>query len=86
VQKALESLPVEFRPTDGKGNPTGEILYSYRPKSVLLIGKLSEFIIDKGPNREKFASFELLRKNTIAPEIITFDELLERAKFIVSRS
>ncbi|WP_271586821.1 Shedu immune nuclease family protein [Bradyrhizobium sp. CCBAU 53415] len=86
VQRTLENLPVEFRPTDGNGNPTGEIVYSYRPKSFLLIGKLSEFMTDTGPNREKFASFELLRKNTIAPEIITFDELLERAKFIVSRS
>lgn len=86
VQKTLENLPSEFRPADTDGNPTGEILYSYRPKSFLLVGKLSEFTTDAGPNREKFASFELLRKNTIAPEIITFDELLERARFIVSRS
>jgi Domain of unknown function (DUF4263) len=86
VQKTLENLPVEFRPTDANGDPTGEILYSYRPKSFLLIGTLSEFIADSGPNREKFASFELLRKNTTAPEVITFDELLERARFIVSRS
>jgi hypothetical protein len=86
VQKTIENLPVEFRPSDAGGSPTGEILYSYRPKSYLLIGKLSEFMTRTGPNREKFASFELLRKNTIAPEIITFDELLERAQFIVSRS
>jgi antiviral defense system Shedu protein SduA len=82
----LENLPVEFRPTDVNGNPTGEIVYSYKPKSFLLIGKLSEFLTHGGPNRERFASFELLRKNTIAPEIITFDELLERAQFIASRS
>lgn len=86
VQRTLENLPVEFRPTDRNGNPTGEILYSYRLKSFLLVGKLSEFTTDVGPNREKFASFELLRKNTIAPEVITFDELFERARFIVSRS
>ncbi len=86
VQKTLENLPVEFRPADKNGNPTGEVLYSYRPKSFLLIGKLSEFMTNHGTNREKFASFELLRRNTIAPEIITFDELFERARFIVSRS
>jgi hypothetical protein len=68
VQKTLENLPLEFRPTSVDGDPTGEILYSYRPKSYLIIGKLSEFIAEHGPNREKFASFELLRKNTIAPE------------------
>jgi len=86
VQRTLENLAPEFRPTDGKGNPTGEVLYSYRPKSYLIIGRLSEFETTKGVNREKFASFELLRRNTLAPEIITFDELIERARFIVSNS
>ena len=34
-------------------------------------------------NQEQFRSFELFRRNTFSPEIITFDELYERAKFIV---
>src|SRR5262249_24290409 len=72
VQRTLENLPAEFRPTERSGNPTGEVLYSYKPKSFLLIGRLTEFLTVNGPNREKFASFELLRRNTIAPEIITF--------------
>jgi hypothetical protein len=33
---------------------------------------------------EKYRSFELLRRHTIRPEVITFDELYERAKFIVA--
>jgi hypothetical protein len=86
VQKTLENLGTEFRPTDKDGNPTGEVLYSYRPKSFLIVGCLSEFNTVDGINREKFASFELLRRNTLEPEIITFDELLARAKFIVSNS
>ena len=86
VQKTLENLGTEFRPSDKDGNPTGEVLYSYRPKSFLLIGRLSEFDSTEGINREKFGSFELLRRNTLEPEIITFDELLERARFIVSNS
>jgi hypothetical protein len=86
IQKTLENLAPEFRPTDIGGNPTGEVLYSYRPKSYLLIGRLSEFKTAGGVNRERFASFELLRRNTLAPEIITFDELLERARFIVANS
>jgi Shedu protein SduA, C-terminal len=86
VQKTIENLGTEFRPTDGDGNPTGEVLYSYRPKSFLLIGRLSEFEAERGINRERFGSFELLRRNTTEPEIITFDELLERARFIVSNS
>ena len=86
VQKTLENLGAEFRPEDAGGNPTGEVLYSYRPKSFLLIGSLSQFKAEHGINREKFGSFELLRRNTLEPEIITFDELLERARFIVSNS
>ncbi|MFA7193787.1 MAG: Shedu immune nuclease family protein [Candidatus Paceibacterota bacterium] len=86
VQKTLENIGTEFRPTDKKGNPTGEVLYSYRPKSFLVIGSLSEFSSPEGINREKFGSFELLRRGTHEPEVITFDELLERAKFIVINS
>jgi len=47
---------------------------------------LAEFCAEKGVNREKFASFELLRKHMADPEIITFDELLERTRFIVAKS
>jgi hypothetical protein len=86
VQKTLENLGAEFRPQDKDGNPTGEVLYSYRPKSFLLVGSLSEFQAEHGINRERFSSFELLRRNTLEPEIITFDELFERARFIVSNS
>jgi len=86
TQKTVENLNTEFRPNDSDGNPTGEVLYTYKPKSFLIIGNLSEFTTDTGVNREKFGSFELLRRNMSSPEIITFDELFERAKFIVSTS
>jgi hypothetical protein len=41
---------------------------------------------EHGVNTEKFRSFELLRRNTFLPEIITFDELYERARFIVHQN
>jgi hypothetical protein len=44
---------------------------------------MSEFVSENGVNKDKLRSFELLRKNTTNPEIITFDELYERARFIV---
>jgi hypothetical protein len=43
---------------------------------------MSEFVTENGVNKDKIRSFELLRKK-LKPEIITFDELYERAKFIV---
>ena len=47
------------------------------------MGNNAEFRTEYGINELKLRSFELLRKNTISPEIITYDELYERAKFIV---
>jgi hypothetical protein len=51
----------------------------------LVVGRLSEFESDAGgTNEAKFRSFELCRRHITRPEILTFDELFERAKFIVS--
>ena len=61
-------------------------LYFYQPKSFLVVGSLAEFEGEHGINEDKYSSFELFRKNINNPEIITFDELYERAKFIVESS
>jgi hypothetical protein len=83
VSSAVESLSSKINPSDSQGNPTGEEIFNYQPKSYLVIGSMSEFVSENGVNKDKLRSFELLRKNTTNPEIITFDELYERAKFIV---
>ncbi|MDO6808730.1 DUF4263 domain-containing protein [Zobellia galactanivorans] len=83
IQSSLENLVNKIEPTDKKGNPTGEKLFMYRPKSFLLVGSLNEFDTEHGINQEKFSSFELYRRSIKDTDIITFDELLERAKFIV---
>ncbi len=83
VASAIENLSSKINPTDKEGNPTGEEIFNYQPKSYLVIGSMTEFISETGVNKDKLRSFELLRKNTSNPEIITFDELYERAKFIV---
>lgn len=80
---AVENLSSKINLEDKLGNPTGEEVFNYQPKSYLVIGSLDEFSNDNGVNRDKLRSFELLRKNIVNPEIITFDELHERAKYIV---
>ena len=72
--------------TDSSGNPTGEEIYNYQPKSFLIIGSLEEFTTENGINKDKYRSFELFRRNTSNPEIITYDELFERAKYIVKNN
>lgn len=83
VAAAVESLSTKIALKDDHGNPTGEEVFNYQPKSYLVIGSLNEFRTDAGVNEEKLRSFELFRRNINNPEIITFDELFERAKFIV---
>lgn len=86
VASAVESLSSKINPSDRDGNPTGEEVFNYQPKSYLVIGSMGEFVSEHGVNKDKLRSFELLRKNTSNPEIITFDELYERAKFIVQHN
>ncbi len=49
-----------------------------QPKGILIIGHTSQL-----NDRKKRNSFELFRQGLINPEIITFDELLERAKHLL---
>lgn len=70
---------------DDLGNPTGEEAFNYLPKSFLVVGSLSEFVNDHGVNQDRYRSFELFRRSVNTPEILTFDELYERARFIVEQ-
>ncbi len=83
VQKSIKELSTKVEIKDKVGNLTGEQIFIYQPKSFVVIGHLREFNSEQGVNEDKFSSFELFRQNQTNPEILTFDELYERAKFIV---
>jgi hypothetical protein len=55
--------------------------YTVAPRSILVYGHMGQLIDLNHRN-----SFELFRSHLHRPEIITFDELHERAKFIVEQS
>lgn len=86
VQISLSNIRSKTIINDEAGAPTGEQVFMYQPKSFLVIGSLSEFQGEHGINEEKYSSFELFRKNISSPEIITFDELYQRARFITESS
>ena len=86
VAMAAETIRMKLSLNDDSGNPTGEEAFNYLPKSFLVVGSLEQFVVDHGVNLERYRSFELFRRNTASPEIITFDELYERARFIVQQS
>lgn len=86
VATATDTIRGKLTLTDSDGFPTGEEAFNYSPKAYLVVGSLAEFVGDHGVNHEQYRSLELFRRNTVSPELITFDELYERAKFIVHAS
>jgi hypothetical protein len=57
----------------------GRRVYTVQPKGIIVIGSLEEARND----RSKWETFQRFRQSIHGVEIITFDELYERAKFIV---
>jgi predicted Holliday junction resolvase-like endonuclease len=83
VALAMDTIRGKLALTDAEGFPTGEETFNYLPKAFLVAGSLSEFIGEHGVNHEQYRSLELFRRSMVSPELMTFDELYERAKFIV---
>ena len=86
VQLAERTIQKSFRPTDDNGDPLSNDVYLIRPRSVVVCGDLEQFVTIHGVNEDKYTSFELFRRQLQGPEIVTFDELLERAKLMVETS
>ncbi len=53
-------------------------IFTVLAKGILVIGHTNQL-----NDRQKRSTFEMFRRNMHNPEILTFDELYERAKFIV---
>lgn len=85
VSRAQQIISRKFltRIYEDDGTPTDIELSTTRPRQVLVIGSLREFIHNGAVNPEKISSFELYRTSIQDVEIITFDELYQRACFIV---
>jgi hypothetical protein len=86
VFSALNNYSGKICIEDKNGNLTNEEIYNNKPKAYLIIGSLGELITDNGVNKNKLRSLELYRNNINDVEIITYDELYERARFIVENN
>jgi Domain of unknown function (DUF4263) len=82
AHKAIKDLEDLHRSHDPSGKFQFEIS-TVRPRQIVVIGSLAQLYDDGELNLEKMTSFELYRRDHQAVGIITFDELYERAKFIV---
>jgi hypothetical protein len=84
AHKALRTIASEFhRLYEPDGTPLRIEISTIKPRQILVIGNLDQLLDEGEINLEKSLSFELYRKSINDVEIITFDELYERAKFIV---
>jgi len=83
IQISLKNISTKTEIKDEQDNLTGEEIYMYKPKAFLIIGNLREFFHNDRVNETKFSSFELFRRELKNIEIITYDELFNRAKFII---
>ncbi|RSM48664.1 DUF4263 domain-containing protein [Amycolatopsis balhimycina DSM 5908] len=84
VSKALQLISSQLHELyEDDGTPTGIQVSTTKPRQVLVIGHLQELAEGGRVNPEKLTSFELYRNSIQDIEVITFDELYERACFIV---
>lgn len=86
VQKTSHKAIKQLEDLHRSHSPSGQFQFevsTIRPRQVVVIGNLSQLTDHGEINNEKMTSFELYRRDHQGVEILTFDELFERAKFIV---
>ena len=85
-QKAGWQLKSES--SSGNYTTAGELITqkTVDPKSILIVGSDSQFSGTGKQQAIKLKTFELFRRDSRNIEILTYDELYERAKFVVGHS
>jgi Domain of unknown function (DUF4263) len=86
VQKTTHKAINDLQDLHRQSTPEGDFEFevsTVSPRQVVIVGHLRELAPDGEINVEKMTSFELFRRSQLGVEILTFDEVLERARFIV---
>lgn len=86
VQLAIENMIDKIAWVDTQGRTHDDVSYLFNPRSFLVVGNLGQFRDSNEPYEEKIRSFELFRRSVNTPKIVTFDELLARAEWVVERA
>ncbi|MCP3977510.1 MAG: DUF4263 domain-containing protein [bacterium] len=86
VQKTAHKAIKDLQDLHRQSNPSGDFEFevsTIAPRQIVVVGHLRELAPDGAINTEKMTSFELFRRTQVGVDILTFDEVFERAKFIV---
>jgi hypothetical protein len=82
AQKAEWQIKAQTDQFNEEGNKIEQDTFD--PKTILIIGNTNQFVGSTKTDLIKKKTFELYRRNSRNIEILTYDELFERAKFIVN--
>lgn len=81
IHKALETITRSKLDIRDSAGALSETLYSYAPRGYIVAGRLDEFLSPSGDVEEyRFRSYESFRRSIAGITILTYDEVLGRAK------
>ena len=84
ADKAIRRLQAQvYQHFGDDGEYTGIEFATIRPRQVVVIGTQAQFESNGALNPERVHSFELYRRSISDVEVLTYDELYERAAYIV---
>ena len=86
VQKTTHKAIRDLQDLHRQNTPTGDFEFevsTIAPRQVVVVGHLQDLAPNGSVNTEMLTSFELFRRTQVGVDVLTFDELFERAKFIV---
>lgn len=86
VERARETIDRFLEVKDEDGYVTGEKLTLADPRSYLIIGSHESLRRNGQQHDDMVRSFELFRRTVRYPEILTYDEVLARARWAVARA
>ncbi|WDF35079.1 DUF4263 domain-containing protein (plasmid) [Arthrobacter agilis] len=79
--RARDDLGTWLAAKDHAGFTTGEQVFAGSPRSFLILGTLKSLTNGDRMHPDMVRSFELYRRSTVLPEIVTYDEVLARARW-----
>lgn len=81
AERARDDLGAWLEARDDGGYLTGERIYAGTPRSYLIIGRLASLTHEGSVHPDMVRSFELYRRHLSFPEVLTYDEVLARARW-----
>lgn len=84
VDAAQQNIGRRLPVLSDDGYDTGEAIDFCRPRALLVVGSLGQMTNDGAVHHERYRSFEAFRRSLREPEVVTFDELLHRARAVLA--